>query len=253
MKHNFLKGLEELLKNTPEISEEEVKKAVELLQNQRKEKLRSLVAKRGQCFNCRQEMEYLQPPATSHVLHGNEWLSKHILRWKKPVTVGIDINKKKVSKINLISVDTAIKYICSNCWESEIKPTTSRALQEKIKKNQKKVEAKYKYETAILKSEKQVTPAKAYWVLKERITPDGVKELQEMPYSNFLKTHYWEIVRNYVLYKKNNKCHLCPNNKYLQVHHRTYEHRGSEIFHLDDLIVLCKRCHSKHHDKLAEL
>jgi hypothetical protein len=33
----------------------------------------------------------------------------------------------------------------------------------------------------------------------------------------------------------------------LQAHHRTYEHKGDELNHLDDLICLCKKCHKNFH------
>ena len=70
------------------------------------------------------------------------------------------------------------------------------------------------------------------------------KILRSMPYDEFLKTPYWLAVSACV--KAHNPwCALCtePFAEPLEVHHRTYVHRGSEWKHLDDLTVLCRDCH----------
>lgn len=41
------------------------------------------------------------------------------------------------------------------------------------------------------------------------------------------------------------ECCKCKKKKNLHVHHKTYERLGKE--HLNDLMVLCKDCHSKEH------
>lgn len=77
--------------------------------------------------------------------------------------------------------------------------------------------------------------------------------VRSLSYSDFLKTPYWDGVRNYKLRRSGYKCELCASNESLNVHHKTYERHGLE--HLrsvadNDLIVLCKSCHYKFHDKL---
>jgi hypothetical protein len=76
------------------------------------------------------------------------------------------------------------------------------------------------------------------------------KSLRSMPYKDFLKTQYWLAVSHHV---KTGRpwCALCcePMAGPLQVHHRTYEHRGSEWVHLDDFTVLCGDCHETFHSK----
>ena len=37
----------------------------------------------------------------------------------------------------------------------------------------------------------------------------------------------------------------------VDVHHKTYEHHGQEHRYLGDLVLLCRNCHSKFHDKLV--
>lgn len=84
---------------------------------------------------------------------------------------------------------------------------------------------------------------------------DKIKEVvSNMDYADFLRTPYWDGIRNYKLKKARYCCELCgAKNTVLNVHHKTYKHHGEE--HLrgyadKDLIVLCKDCHEKFHDKL---
>lgn len=79
--------------------------------------------------------------------------------------------------------------------------------------------------------------------------------IKGMHYKDFLKTPYWDGVRNYKLKKSGYCCELCKSKGVLNIHHKNYQNHGLE--HLEsiadkDLIVLCKNCHEKFHDKLAE-
>lgn len=253
MTQDFLETLKLVLEVFPRISEEDVNEAIVLIKQHYKQELASLVSKSGRCFHCRQEISYIQPPAVNHVKQGNDWLNKKIYTWKKPVKIRVDADTQTISTANNLSIDTAKKYICSNCWHTEIEPCAKQALLNKAQEMQRSYEEAKRREAAILSGEKHSTPSKAYWLLCKKITPKEIEQLKSMPYGSFLKTRYWEIVRNYVLYKRGEKCHLCPNTNCLQVHHRVYEHRGSEIFHLKVLIVLCRYCHAKHHNKLERV
>lgn len=73
------------------------------------------------------------------------------------------------------------------------------------------------------------------------------KHIKEMDYYDFLKTPYWKAVADRVKYRANFKCQICNSSENLNVHHRTYDNHGKEIYHLGDLICLCKACHEKHH------
>jgi len=68
-------------------------------------------------------------------------------------------------------------------------------------------------------------------------------------YSEFLKSEYWEQVRNIVLKRDGYKCTKCKNKKPLHVHHLTYVHHGEELLYLEDLITLCENCHNEVHKK----
>lgn len=88
--------------------------------------------------------------------------------------------------------------------------------------------------------------------------PKSEVELDEMAdklrgksYCYFLKSRYWEIVRNKVLRRDRKRCRKCKSKDYLQVHHKHYANHFREHSNLKDLITLCKCCHEKEHsDKL---
>lgn len=72
--------------------------------------------------------------------------------------------------------------------------------------------------------------------------------LASMPYGDYLQTEEWKAKRKAALKRAWYRCELCNASKTeLHVHHKTYENRGNEP--LSDLIVLCRDCHAKFHDK----
>lgn len=75
-----------------------------------------------------------------------------------------------------------------------------------------------------------------------------VERLKSMPYKEYLQTDHWLSLRYQTLKIAGFRCQLCNKSGSLQVHHRTYERRGSE--EVSDLISLCPDCHAKFHDKL---
>lgn len=70
-------------------------------------------------------------------------------------------------------------------------------------------------------------------------------------YSEYLKTDYWQAVTTAVKTRAKYRCQICNSPHDLNAHHRSYEHRGNELEHLDDLICLCRRCHETFHGKAA--
>lgn len=71
---------------------------------------------------------------------------------------------------------------------------------------------------------------------------------QHVPYSDYLQTAHWSVVREEALERAGHRCQLCGSQRRLEVHHRTYERLFDEL--PEDLIVLCRHCHAKFHDKL---
>jgi DNA-directed RNA polymerase subunit RPC12/RpoP len=84
------------------------------------------------------------------------------------------------------------------------------------------------------------------YLIKEEAKKDRLIELKNMPYKEYLTTPEWQETRKAQLKRANYRCQVCNSNKdFLNVHHRTYEHRGEETY--KDLIVLCQDCHEIFH------
>ena len=85
----------------------------------------------------------------------------------------------------------------------------------------------------------------------EEIDPNLVvinqEDLKAMPYKEYLQTQHWINTREMALIRANYECQLCRSEYRLQVHHNTYKNIGNEKD--EDLIVLCEKCHKKHHGK----
>lgn len=69
--------------------------------------------------------------------------------------------------------------------------------------------------------------------------------LSELPYELYLRTHHWQTIRRAALDHYGPACLLCGNTGQVDVHHRTYQRRGSERLH--DLTILCRDCHGRFH------
>lgn len=78
------------------------------------------------------------------------------------------------------------------------------------------------------------------------MTPEKARA---MPYAEYLQTEHWKLRRKRALRLAGYKCQLCNQDGDLHTHHKTYENLGCEQD--DDLVVLCKDCHAKFHDKLG--
>lgn len=66
-------------------------------------------------------------------------------------------------------------------------------------------------------------------------------------YRDYLQSPEWAVVRRLALEQADHACRLCGGRDGLDVHHRTYERLGQE--RLADVIVLCRDCHSRFHDR----
>jgi len=73
-----------------------------------------------------------------------------------------------------------------------------------------------------------------------------LRDLRAMPYREYLQTPEWQARRARHLKSAGFRCQVCNAvGVQLDVHHRTYERRGSEYF--KDLIALCRTCHKLFH------
>jgi len=74
-----------------------------------------------------------------------------------------------------------------------------------------------------------------------------IQKYNSMSYDKYLTTDHWRRFRDATLLNANYTCKLCNDKEKLNVHHNNYDNRGCETF--NDVIVLCKSCHGKFHDK----
>lgn len=73
--------------------------------------------------------------------------------------------------------------------------------------------------------------------------------LMQLEYKAFLSTYYWKAIRLYMIFNNGGHCTYCSSENFLEVHHKSYDHHGIELFFLDELIVLCSSCHAHEHGK----
>lgn len=74
-------------------------------------------------------------------------------------------------------------------------------------------------------------------------------DLKNMPYDLYLKTEYRLKMRSIALSLYWKKCKICNSEDNINLHHRTYKNRWNYMKEIDDIIPLCRSCHSKFHDK----
>lgn len=74
------------------------------------------------------------------------------------------------------------------------------------------------------------------------------KKGRKSNYALSLNSENWKQVRLKII-ARDRCCVDCGSKLYLEVHHLTYIHKGNELEHLEDLVLLCAKCHEKRHKK----
>lgn len=126
-------------------------------------------------------------------------------------------------------------------WDIEKKVRDKQYLKLQIKTLEDKCYMKERELSIFKKTVVEILP-----IVEALVIPD----LSTMPYKEFLKTKYWKLTRKLKLASVGGRCQACNRKSGLDVHHKTYEHRGKELTHLDDLLVLCRECHGRIHNKV---
>lgn len=177
------------------------------------------------------------------------------------------VSKTKLMEIlGYSSVSYSNRYLmyCEICREKEEieerrkKQECEKRLEEEVKERISKYIAEYINPNNTFKKEIQDRQKIDYIMglcCSYKHNEEVEKAVKNLDYYDFLKTPYWDGIRSYKLKKAHYCCELCGKKGVLNVHHKTYEHHGLE--HLKgvadkDLIVLCRDCHEKFHEKLAE-
>lgn len=105
--------------------------------------------------------------------------------------------------------------------------------------------------SVVARMEKNIIQSKSSKPKKEKATKKySTAHLKQLSYDEFLRTDYWKEVRQEKLRQCGHKCQICGSTTKLHIHHNSYRHHGNEAEHLEDLIVLCEKCHALFHQKL---
>jgi len=160
----------------------------------------------------------------------------HYLYWHTDVTVSV-IEKLFNSKSVRQNVGPLEYGYCNECKDTVyFKSRTARSNKE--------------YTKCSCTLEKEADRRKKWdeeYAINSQKANEMIAELRSMPYGQYLQTDHWQDTREKALKRAKFKCQLCNSTDTLDVHHRTYEHRGYE--YAADLIVLCRGCHAKFHGK----
>ena len=85
------------------------------------------------------------------------------------------------------------------------------------------------------------------WTIEEKATA-----LRALNYNAYLRTHWWVEIRRKAMLRAGERCQLCNRRDgWLDGHHRSYERLGYPA-ELEDVIILCRSCHRRHHIHAAK-
>jgi len=176
------------------------------------------VSRAGPCLLCHEWTQYGRP-TKQHVKGGDAWLQKKMLRFAKPLTVTVKCAKHPLVRFNNHAITNIKSYLCRACFDRICLLRDSANYGVRAK------------------------PAEA-----QRPSSAERHNLRIMGYGEYLQTGHWKAVRAAKL-KGNHKCADCGSETELHVHHVSYIHRGDELEHLDDLLVVCAKCHADRHGR----
>ncbi|MEC4817504.1 MAG: hypothetical protein SAK29_30175 [Scytonema sp. PMC 1069.18] len=138
------------------------------------------------------------------------------------------------------------KFLCNQCIDSLEEQRKIAEAEATRKALLQQYNYNYQMVVGIIKCHSK---EKLDFYLRYAISDKMAQKLAAMSYHDFLQTEYWQLVRKAALHNADYRCEMCNSSKNLQVHHRSYEHRGYEFRHLEDLTVVCRSCHAFHHRK----
>ncbi len=165
----------------------------------------------GPCLMCGLPTEYTWSEKQRQ-RRSAEWLERISRKWKTPATFTV---RGKNVFVNGCSGSSLRPVMCLRCWHC-------------YRINRKAI--------------------KADGLKKKHVNAKQRKTFRDMPYAEYLQTNYWKQVRREVLKERGYKCELCGSVHELNIHHKNYNHRGDELKHTADLVVLCRTCHADRHN-----
>lgn len=165
--------------------------------------------------------------------------------------------KGDMSKTSLLDVVKAYKkcgIICSSCMEENNKKEEEERKQRDAENEERMKENTRSYIYDYLNPNMSWNQGVKTWEKIEILRGGSAfrevieNYIKSMDYKDFLKTPYWKAISEKVKQRAGFRCSICNGTENLAAHHRTYEHHGAELYHLDDLICICSKCHEKYHD-----
>lgn len=72
----------------------------------------------------------------------------------------------------------------------------------------------------------------------------------QVQYQHYLQSPRWRLIRFLRLHLDGKRYRVCNSRERLEVHHRSYKHRGGSLEgELRDTITLCSVCHDNAHER----
>lgn len=241
----FLAMVNALLEMYHPLSQADATAAVEAITDAARTAKFAHLIDRGPCLECGIEIAYAQ--GKQHRIRGNRWLDILYAAWRRPAVITGD--DRGTIRYDGYAQETIQLYVCDPCLAELFHQGTS--MQEA--KTRQAREKQSAFIIGVLNGTITTTPYKEFSIIAANTCDDDIAALKAMPYKKFLQTRYWQGIRRYVVYRKR-VCELCASSEHLNVHHKTYERHGHEHetdVALKDLTVLCRPCHARFHNKLA--
>lgn len=243
---NFIKALRELVSQKQSISAEELAIARNLLKSIPKEKAGTqvLLLWDGSCLFCGESTgNGGQIPRNRITSYRNSL--KPGTYWKITVKVRTTETHKVFQSVEAYALGDS-EFLCRTCaamFEDQKKRDSNKAKSKAIKEQHR-----YNYAMAVStinhRSRQNVT-----YYLRYAFADEVGENMALLPYRQFLNTEYWQLIRKAAIHNADYRCEMCNTSNRLEVHHRTYKHRGYEFRHKEDLTVVCHSCHASHHGK----
>ena len=131
------------------------------------------------------------------MLKGGQWIDSLFKNWISPPRISTDLSGTNV-KINGFIRSAIQPYLCAQC-DGLFQRSIDEALANWAALNNKQTINQHDYDLEIIHGKQKATPTERYWALLRRFDQADVIKLKRLPYNDFLKTIYWDIVRNYVV------------------------------------------------------
>lgn len=267
-REDFYLRFNELIDEYDDLTLEDDSRIGYIIRNEVRRRKYAALIQSGPCMLCQKHINY-KFISIAHGTQGDIFLER--LKAKMATflfKMESNYNHKHYKKLVNYAIKNIEPYFCDDCFQVmkiiietkwPINPKKEKKIKEAFDKDRY-----LKYMIDIFKGylideyddivEKRIGFIKnKFHLIPSVYTATDYNLLKSMRYKDFLRTTYWHIVRSHILEIYRNKCVLCDSEHRLNVHHKSYIGHGYEHGCLEDLIVLCKDCHAKFHDKLDSI